>query len=66
MCRLVAGDTVTTSTEEEETTTVTSSLALAASRPLLQAVVRCLVVSLDTSQLAAATLDINLAPLHTR
>ena len=65
MCRLVAGDTVT-STEEEESTTVTSSLALAASRPLLQAVVRCLVVSLDTNQLAAATLDINLAPLHTR
>ena len=52
--------------EEEETTTVTSSLALAASRPLLQAVVRCLARSLDTSQLAAATLDINLAPLHTR
>ena len=64
MCRLVAGDTVTK--EEEESTTVTSSLALAASRPLLQAVVRCLARSLDTSQLAAATLDINLAPLHTR
>ena len=63
MCRLVAGDTVT---KEEEESRVTSSLALAASRPLLQAVVRCLVVSLDTSQLAAATLDINLAPLHTR
>ena len=65
MCRLVAGDTVTTSTQEEESR-VTSSLALAASRPLLQAVVRCLARSLDTSQLAAATLDINLAPLHTR
>ena len=62
----MAGDTVTTSTQEEESTTVTSSLALAASRPLLQAVVRCLARSLDTSQLAAATLDINLAPLHTR
>ena len=64
VCRLVAGDTVTTSTQEESR--VTSSLALAASRPLLHAVVRCLVRSLDTSQLAAATLDINLAPLHTR
>ena len=63
MCRLVAGDTVTSTQEESR---VTSSLALAASRPLLQAVVRCLAVSLDTSQLAAATLDINLAPLHTR
>ena len=62
----MAGDTLTNSTSEEETTTVTSSLALAASRPLLQAVVRCLARSLDTSLLAAATLDINLAPLHTR
>ena len=57
------GDTLT-STEEESR--VTSSLALAASRPLLQAVVRCLVASLDTRLLAAATLDINLAPTSTR
>ena len=34
--------------------------------PLLQAVVRCLVASLDTTLLAAATLDINLAPNYTR
>ena len=45
---------------KEEESRVTSSLALAASRPLLQAVVRCLARSLDTSQLAAATLLLHL------